>query len=211
MDWTFLLKSVVGLVAVTDPLGVVPIFLSVTRGQRPAELRRVALMTTLTVLITLTTFALIGQGILWLFGVTLPALRVGGGLLLVVMALPMLQGLMSPGKQNATEAAEIAERQSVAFVPLGIPLLAGPGAISAVMLLAQQAESASRMAGLATAIIVTTLLVFVALRLSGRLQRYLGPTEQAIINRLVGLIMLVMGVQFMADGLIGFFPLLAGE
>jgi multiple antibiotic resistance protein len=211
MDWTFLLKSVVGLVAVTDPLGVVPIFISVTRGQRSGELRRVALLTTLTVLVTLTVFALIGQGILWMFGVTLPALRVGGGLLLVVMALPMLQGMMSPGKQNPTEAAEIAERRSVAIVPLGIPLLAGPGAISAVMLLAQQAETVDRVGSLAIAIAVTTLLVFVALRLSGRLHRYLGQTEQAIITRLVGLVMLVMGVQFMADGLVGLFPLLAGS
>ncbi len=210
MDWAYLLKSVIGLLAVTDPVGVVPIFLSVTSGQSRPELRKIIWRTTVTVLITLTVFALIGQGILWAFGVTLPAVRTGGGLLLVLMALPMLQGSISPGKQSPAEAAEIINRRSVAIVPLGIPLLAGPGAISAVMLLAQQAETPARMGVLAIAIAATGLAVYLCLRLAGRLQRLFGETERAVLNRVVGLITLVIGVQFMADGLKGLFPALAG-
>ncbi|MCC7145638.1 MAG: NAAT family transporter [Phycisphaeraceae bacterium] len=209
MDWAFAIQCIVGIIAITDPLGVVPIFLSVVDRQDQAQMRRVARHTTLTVCCTLILFAFLGQGILRFFGVTLPAFRVGGGILLSIMALPMLQGQLSPAKQNRDEAEEIAARSSVAIVPLGIPLLAGPGAISLVMLLSQQAQDTGRLLGLGAGIGITTLATFLALRAAVSIQKYFGRTEIAITTRVMGLIMIAVGVQFAADGLKELFPLLA--
>lgn len=208
MDWAFTIQCIVGIIAITDPLGVVPVFLSACDERDRAEARSIARRTTLTVLITLVLFACLGQGILRFFGITLPAFRVGGGILIAVMALPMLHGRVSPAKQNPDEAAELSERETVAIVPLGIPLLAGPGAISTVMLFSQKAHSWPRIGGLAIAIGLTVLAVYVTLRTAARMQRFLNPTELAIAHRVMGLILIAMSVQFIADGLKELFPLL---
>ena len=208
MDWAFAVQCLVTLLAITDPIGSVPLFVAVTDQRAPAIARRIAWNATWTTFVTLVGFAFLGQGILHSLGVSLPAFRTGGGILLMFIAFPMLQGQMSPAKHGAVEAQDLAERESLGIVPLGIPLLAGPGAMSAATLFGQQASRWERVAGLAAAIVITALAVLVVFRMAPRIGRLLGRIGVAIANRIMGVILMAVGVQFIADGMRELFPML---
>lgn len=206
--WTFALNCLASLLAIINPFGAVPIYLTLVQTDDLTR-RKVRWLAATTVTITLLIFAAFGQGILGFFGISLSAFRVGGGILLLMMAVSMLHAKTSHVKHTPEEADEAAEAQSVAIMPLSIPILAGPGAITTVILLSEQADTWARRAILATVIVVCGLTVIVFLSLAESLQRYLKTTGINIATRVMGLLLAAIAVQFIVGGVAEMLPGLA--
>ncbi|GAB6093970.1 YchE family NAAT transporter [Desulfatiferula olefinivorans] len=207
---TLYLKFFIGLLAIVNPVGTIPIFLDACRDM-PAERRALtARMTVITVLSVLLIVLFSGESILSFFGITIHSFRVAGGILLFTMALAMLQARVSRAKQTQEEAQALENMDSVAIVPLGIPLLAGPGAISTVIVYAHQYRSVMDYAVAAFIIVAVGLSVWLCLAVSDRVRAVLGQTGINVITRIMGLIMAAIGVEIIAAGLKGLFPALLG-
>lgn len=210
MDWSFTLQSFASLLAILNPVSAVPMFLTLTDARDAATTRKIAVIATLTVLVTLVTFMFIGSALLTFFGVSLAAFRVGGGVLLLLMGISFIHGRVSPAKLTAEEAEESLDWQSVSIVPLGIPLLAGPGAISTAIVLGNDAKSFAMRGELVLVIAVVSVSVLAVFLVAERLHKVLGKTGITIAGRVMGLILTAVAVQFMADGLVELFPVLKG-
>jgi multiple antibiotic resistance protein len=208
-EWGFGLSFFVTLFAVLNPPHAVPLYLSMVRRPSEETNRHVAVIATVTVIAALFVALLIGDDLLAFFGVTIPAFQVGGGLLIMMMALSMLQGQVSAAKSTPAEAEEASQWKSIAVVPLGIPILAGAGSMSTVIVFSHQAHTWPRWGMLIGGILVNALLTFAALRFANALYRGLGQTGVNVVSRLMGVILVAMAIQFMANGLRGLFPGLA--
>ena len=194
----FFWEVFVTLLVITDPPGVVPPFLALTRGVEPHVRARLAWQAAVVALGVIVAFALFGQSILAYLGVELPALQAAGGLLLLLVALQLLTGQMSePAEQHGVAA-------NVAFVPLGTPLLAGPGAIVATMLYAQRAHGAAEYVAFVVALVAVTVVLWLTMRFSGLLLRILRPTGVELISRIAGLLLSAIAVQLIADAIRAF-------
>ena len=207
--WTEYTRFFTALLVILDPFLAVPIFLSLTQGYTPSERVRVATLTTLTVSFVLVLAALSGEAILTFLGTSLASFRVGGGLVLLLMALAMLRAEADQIRTTPAEAESAASKGSIAVVPLAIPLLAGPGAISTVIIQMHR-SAASHQPWLVLAIILAVCLVlWVVLRLAVPIGASLGKIGLNILNRLFGLILAAISVEIMANGLKTLFPVLA--
>jgi multiple antibiotic resistance protein len=199
---------VVSVFAIVDPVGTLPFFVALTEGL-PKEDREVVLRRSVVVLgVVLTLFALLGRFLFAVFGFTLGAFEIAGGILLFLVAFDMLQGEMTRTKFSAQDREEaVAHRDEIAVVPLGIPLLAGPGAISTVMIYEGSAQGDPWIL-LATfvAILVTACATFVILRFGGPILRGLGRTGVMAMTRVLGLILAALGVQFVLNGVVAVAP-----
>jgi len=211
MDFLELAKAALALFAIVDPVGVIPIFLLATHGYTIAQSRTAARIAALTVLGVLTLFTFLGEPLLMFFGVRLAAFAVAGGLLLLLLALSMVQAHVSPQRQTRDEAAETEERDAVGVVPLGIPLLAGPGAITHVIVAASTARGdVLYQAALLVPVALVALSVWLAFRAAPMISRRLGKTGIHVITRLMGLIIAAISIEMIADGLGKLFPGLLG-
>lgn len=186
---------------IVDPLAAVPTFLAMTARDTPEVRRLMARRGAWTCFITLTTFALGGGLIFRLFGITIGAFKIAGGVLIGLTALDMVQARRSQQKETAVEKAEGIEKEDVGIMPLGVPMLAGPGAISTVMVLAGAPKSTVTTAAVYGAIALTALLSYVTLAAATRLERRLGQTGMRILTRLMGLVLCAIAVQFIIDGI----------
>lgn len=198
------------LFTILTPFAAVPVFLTLTHGQGPAEKARTALSAVITVVVVLLISAFTGEAILALLGTSLPSFRVGGGLVLLLMALAMLAAEVSAVQQTPKEAAEAETRQAVGVVPLGLPLLAGPGSISSVIIESQRSRSFGHFAALAACIVAVGAVLYVSLRLAEPMGKRLGLIGLNIVNRLFGLLLAAIAVELIAGGLTGLFPALRG-
>jgi multiple antibiotic resistance protein len=186
---------------IVDPLGVVPIFVAMTTTDTPEKCREMARNATLTATALLIFFSLFGAVIFKVFGVTLPAFRVAGGLLLMLTALDMLRAKPAATRTSPEETQEGSERADIALVPLAIPLLAGPGAIATVMvLMAEHGATVGGGAAVLAAIGLTGLVTYLILRSAQLVKRVLGHSGIAIFERIFGLILAAIAVQFVFDG-----------
>lgn len=207
MDILQLVKAALALFAIVDPVGVIPMFLMATQGYTLVQSRAAARIAALTVLGVLTLFAFLGEPLLAFFGIRLAAFSVAGGLLLLLLALSMVQARVSPQRQTQDEAVEAEEREAVGVVPLGIPLLAGPGAITHVILAASAAKGAVlHQAALLIPIGLVALSVWLSFRAAPAISRRLGKTGIHVVTRLMGLIIAAISVEMIADGLGKLFP-----
>ena len=216
MDWSsiianaFIAKTFIGLLAIVNPVGAIPVFLSLTANKTAGQRARTARNAALAVALVLSLVAWSGEAVLGFFGIGIPSFRIGGGLLILLMAVAMLHARMSPTRHTDEEADEaMSDRQDVAVVPLAIPLMAGPGAISLVIVDAHPLGWQGRTL-LTLVVMMAALAAWGALRLGEPLGRVLGVTGLNITTRIMGLILAAIGVQFIAEGLKGLFPLLAG-
>jgi MarC family membrane protein len=201
MPLEFLISAVVTLLVVVDPIGLVPAFLAVTHGL-PAKARRsVALRASLIAAAILAGSALIGDWLLRTLSITLPAFRIAGGLLLFSIASEMVFGVrVARQEQQAEEAVEERVRNVAAF-PLAIPLMAGPGAITATVLLAGRAGAApARIALLLGMIALVLAICFMVFTLAARIARVMGITGNVVLSRLLGVLLAALAVQFVIDG-----------
>lgn len=199
------LRFAVTLTAVLDPFLAVPIFVSLT-AQRPVlERARLARVVTLTVFLVLAGAALFGEGLLTLIGASLPAFQVGGGLVLLLMALAMLNARVGGVRQSAAEAEELESGEVSGVVPLAVPLLAGPGAISTTII-AAQARSLAHLAAMVGCIAVVCALLWLVMRFAHALAPRMGTTGLNIATRLLGLLLTAIAIQTMAEGLLDLLP-----
>lgn len=210
-EWHQLFKITVALFAIVNPFGGIPIFISATSGWSARDRARTARTVALTVFCVLAVAAFTGDRILDFFNISIGSFLVGGGILILLLAISMLQAKESLIRQTPEEAVEAADRQAIGVVPLGIPLLAGPGAISSVIIAAHQFRHGDFVGHVMLLIPIATvaLVVWGIFLLSGRISRRLGKTGINIVTRLMGLILAAMAVEFIARGLIELFPKLA--
>jgi multiple antibiotic resistance protein len=185
-----------------DPFAAVPSFLSITAGDTPERRRRTAKRASWTCFIVLSTFALVGSYIFKLFGLTLPAFEIAGGLILLLVGLEMLQAKRSSTQETAPETEEGIRKEEAGIVPLGIPMLAGPGAISTVMVLMGPHPDMMRAIPVFAAITLTAVLSYVVLAGAERVSRFMGETGIRIMMRVMGLLLTAIAVQFFLNGLI---------
>lgn len=203
----YLLNALVTLFVTIDPIGLAPIFVGVTRGMTAAQRRQTAIRATVTAAIILYAFTLVGEGLLGFLGISLAAFRIAGGLMLFWIGFEMVferrdqRKLASAAKAIEEERVhEPADIHHLAIFPLAIPLIAGPGAISATILIAASAPNAMGVVGLLVIIgllIASCLAVFL---LAGPLDRMLGHTGRLVLTRLLGVLLAALAVQFVADG-----------
>ena len=198
----------VTLAAVLDPFLAVPIFLALTAGRSDEQRSRLVAAVALTVFAVLAGSALFGEQLLRLVGATLPAFRVGGGLVLLLMALSMLNAQAGGLRQSRAEEKELESGELSGVVPLAVPLLAGPGAISTTIIAAQPG-GAAHFAALLVCIVAVCALTWITLRLAGPIGAKLGTTGLNIATRLLGLLLAALAIQTMAEGLRQLFPGLA--
>lgn len=208
-DWAYLIKTTIALLAIVNPIGSVPIFISATDGWSKQDRTKTARTVAITVFIVLTVAALVGDAMLGFFGISMPSFQVGGGILLMLIAISMMHGKQSGTKQTSEEALSLSEREVIAIVPLSIPLLAGPGAISSMILSAQQQPTFFGHLLLAIPVFFVAGLIWGILQLADAIASQLGTIGINIVTRLMGLILAAMAVEFIANGLMGLFPQLA--
>jgi multiple antibiotic resistance protein len=202
------LKSFTALIALLNPIGAIPIFINLTQSQIENQRRRTARNAAFTVLAVLWVSFFSGSLLLSFFGISIASFRIAGGLLILLIALAMLQAKPSAVKQTDEEIEDSSLRENVAVVPLGIPLLAGPGAISTVILYAQKHSSLVYDLVEAAVIALSVLVTWLCLRGAPYLARWLGKTGINVFTRIMGLIMAAIGVEFIAKGIQALFPLL---
>ncbi|HXX31996.1 MAG TPA: MarC family protein [Myxococcaceae bacterium] len=197
---TFSLVALSAVFFVVDPLGVVPIFLAVTAGDSPEKMRSTARRASLTAFGLLTFFALFGTLLFKVAGISLGAFRVAGGILLLITGLDMLRARPSELKTSPEEEAEATRKEDVAIVPLAVPLLAGPGAIATVMVLMSRGKGILVAVPVLLAVSVTCIASYLILRAASLVLRVLGQSGVSILQRVMGLILAAIAVQFVAEG-----------
>jgi multiple antibiotic resistance protein len=208
-EWTGYIKIFTTLLAIVNPLGVIPIFVSLTGGMGETERRHIARTTSVAVAVVLVTATLLGKPLLNFFGVSIASFRVGGGILLLLMSIAMMQAKHTQSKQTPEEAEEAEEKESIAVVPIAMPLLAGPGAISTVIIYADQPFQPLHIGLIIAGSLVVALLTWFALKAAIPLSRMLSKTGINIATRLMGLLLAAIAVEFIAGGLAQLLPGLA--
>jgi multiple antibiotic resistance protein len=200
----FSLLAVSSIFFLVDPFAALPTFLAVTAGQDNAKRVRTARKASLTAFVILSAFAAAGTYIFRLFGITLPAFEIAGGIILLLIGLDMLEAKRSPTQESSDEAAEAASKDDAGIVPMGIPMLAGPGAITSVMVLVGQAHQSAgywQMAAIFGAIGVTAAICYLVLGSATRVADALGETGIRILVRVMGLLLVALAVQYFVNGL----------
>jgi multiple antibiotic resistance protein len=197
----FSLLAVSSIFFLVDPFAAIPSFLAITNGVDPARRSRMARKGALTCFIVLTTFAFAGRLIFRMFGITLPAFEIAGGLILLLIGLDMLEAKRSPTQEATGDTEEAASKEDAGIVPLGIPMLAGPGAISSVMVLVGQVNTAWQMTAIVGCIAFTALVSYWVLAGAGRVRTFMGETGIRILVRIMGLLLVALAMQFFVNGL----------
>jgi multiple antibiotic resistance protein len=186
-----------------DPFASIPGFLAITENADPARRKRMAGKGAITCFVVLTAFALGGQLLFKMFGITLPAFEVAGGLILLLIGLDMLEAKRSPTQEAHGDTEEAAAKEDAGIVPLGIPMLAGPGAISSVMVLVGQVPSLWHweMGAILGSIAFTSLVTYWVLASASQVRRVMGDTGIRILVRVMGLLLVALAMQFFVNGL----------
>ncbi len=200
MDMRVFGSALVTIFVIMDPPGIVPIFMALAQGKTREQRAHIARMATATSLAVIVAFALLGEQVLQYLKISLPALQGAGGLLLLLIALQLLTG----AEQTQNEAVNDV---SVALVPLGTPLLAGPGAIVATILYSRQADTAPKWVALAAAVLAVHIMIWIAMRFSGFIARIAGTGGIMVFSRIMGLLLAAIGVQLLANSVEGFIGL----
>jgi multiple antibiotic resistance protein len=207
MPLDYLISALVTLIVVVDPVGLVPTFLAVTQGLPQQARRRIALRAAVIAAAILAGTALVGDWLLHQLGITLPAFRIAGGLLLFAVASEMVFGVRIERQSKQAEDALEEHVRNVAAFPLAIPLMAGPGAITATLLLAGQARGDPiALAVLIGVVILVCALCLGVFLLANRLDRLLGITGNVVLSRLLGVLLAALAVQYVIDGVRAVLP-----
>ncbi|HOE42768.1 MAG TPA: MarC family protein [Rhodoferax sp.] len=202
-------KPLVTLLAIVNPLAIVPFFIHYTQDFTPEQRSRTIWIASFSSFLVIATSALMGLHILAFFGISLASFQVGGGMLLLTSALSMLNAQPAEAKSNAEEMRDAATRTSIAVVPLTIPLLTGPATMSTVVIYAEKAKTFWQLSALVSYGVVVALATALCFSLAQPIARGLGKTGINVMTRLMGLILAALAVEVMSDGLIKLFPVLA--
>ncbi|TMA16278.1 MAG: NAAT family transporter [Deltaproteobacteria bacterium] len=203
---SFSVLSLSAVFFVVDPMGVVPIFVAMTRNDSEEKRARMARRASWTAFFILTTFALTGTLLFKVLGVSLGAFKVAGGILLLLTSIEMLRAQQARTRVTPEEEQEGTDKEDVAIFPLAIPLLAGPGSIATVTALMGRAGHFVFMVPVVVSIAVTCFASYLMLRAAGRISRFFGVTGITVMNRVIGLIIGAIAIQFVFDGIKDSFP-----
>jgi multiple antibiotic resistance protein len=206
-----LLKPLIALLAIVNPIGAVPFFLHFTQGLSDMERRRTIRVSAVASFVVIAVSGIAGLQIINFFGISIASFQVGGGMLLLVSSLNMLNAHPAESRQDdvGEGRAKAESGASIAVVPLTIPLLTGPATISTMVIYAEKTRTFLEHAVLVGYGVVIGLATYLAFRASGRIAKVLGQTGINVMTRLMGLILAAMAVELLADGLIKLFPVLA--
>jgi len=200
MDSSFLITSFVTLFVVIDPLGLIPLFIAMTQGMAPDQRRSVGLRACVIAAVLLTLFGLLGEKLLRFVGISMPAFRIAGGILLFLTALDMLFERRTQRREG--QKTDTAHDPSV--FPLAMPLIAGPGALAAMILLVGQSGPGWQGTSVVLALMLAVIgVIFLLFQAAGPIERALGRTGTMVITRLLGMLLAALSVQFVIDGIIG--------
>jgi multiple antibiotic resistance protein len=186
--------------SIVDPIGVVPVYLALVGTEPRKEQMRTAARATLTATIVLSLFAAAGTAIFHFFGITIPAFKVAGGVLLFTMALEMMHAKTSPVKNTPEETTDAKAKDDVAITPIGVPLISGPGAIATAIMWSSRATNAGEKIALYASIGLVAAITLLALVVAGRVVHVFGKTGINVITRIMGLILAATAAQFVLDG-----------
>lgn len=206
--WSEYSRFITALFVILNPFAAVPIYLVLTKSYRIEERKQIAKIASITVLTVLIIASLTGETLLQTLGTSLASFRVGGGIVILLMALAMLQGQSDPVRTTPAEEAEAEDRHSIAVVPIALPLLAGPGSISNVIIEMHRSDMNYHSFLVILSIAIVCLLLWIVLRMASTIGKLLGKIGLNIINRLFGLILAAIAVEIMANGLKELFPAL---
>jgi multiple antibiotic resistance protein len=205
LDWNDYIRMITGLIAIVGPLSTVPLFLNFTDNVQ-SQRKRIARTAAFAVACILTVSVVAGSRILFVFNISIDGFRVAGGLLLLTIAFQMLEAKPARIKHTPEEDAEAVDSTSVGVVPLALPLLAGPGAISTVILFAQQSDSLPHRIALIAICWLVALSVWISFHLAPQISKRLSRTSMNIFGRVMGLILAAMAVEFIVGGLRNLLP-----
>ena len=204
--WTDYIHILTALLVITNPIGALPVFITLTRDQTLAARKNTARITATAVAIVLVVSMFLGEPLLRFFGIGLPSFRVGGGILIMMMAIAMLRGYPGETRHTPEERIDAENKDSSAVVPLAIPMLAGPGAISTTIVYAHQARTGWDIVFLLFAALLVAGSVWAVLSLAEPIANRLGRYGISVATRVMGLILAAVAVEFIAGGLIQLFP-----
>ncbi|MGC1502874.1 MAG: MarC family protein [Sulfitobacter sp.] len=201
LDTAFMITALVTMFVVIDPIGIAPLFLALTSGMSQAQRRRVAVHAGLVAGLVLVLFAFFGEAVLGFIGISMPAFRIAGGILLFLTALDMLFERRSKRREDRTEGEEI---DDPSVFPLAIPLIAGPGSIASIILLIGEKPGGEGLIMVLGITALTLVVLVLTLMLSGYLDRIIGKKGIDVITRILGMLLAALAVQFVLDGLAAF-------
>jgi len=201
-------KPLVTLLAIVNPLAIVPFFIHYTQDFDDEQRRRTILISAFSCFVVIAISALMGLHILEFFGISLASFQVGGGMLLLTSSLAMLNARPAEAKSNEEELHDAAARASIAVVPLTIPLLTGPATMSTVVIYADKAKTVLQLTTLVGYGVVVALATALCFSMAKPIARSLGKTGINVMTRLMGLILAALAVEVMSDGLVKLFPVL---
>jgi len=204
--WTDYVHILTALLVITNPIGAIPVFITLTRDQSADARKNTARITATAVAVVLIVSIFLGQPLLHLFGISLPSFRVGGGILILMMALAMLRGYPGETQHSPEEHIDAEDSDTSAIVPLAIPMLAGPGAISTTIVYAHRTHSFWDVTFLVIAALLVAGSVWAALSLAEPIANRLGRYGITVTTRVMGLILAAVAVEFISGGLIQLFP-----
>lgn len=206
LPWGDYLKILIALLVIVDPLGAIPPFIVMGGNLDQAQKVRIARVASVAVTVVLIVSALIGEVLLRFFGITIASFKVGGAILILLMAIAMLQAQPVRDKQTPEEAKEAEDKDSIAVVPLAVPLLAGPGAISAVIIYAAEGSGVLHLSVIVACCLIVGIATWLALRVATPVSRVLGKTGINIAIRLMGVILAALAVEIFTSGIVVLLP-----
>ncbi|KQN53153.1 YchE family NAAT transporter [Erwinia sp. E602] len=205
-DLSVYIKFFIGLFALVNPIGIIPVFISMTSYQPPAARNKTNLTANLSVAIILWTSLFLGDAILRVFGISIDSFRIAGGILVVTIAMSMISGKLGEDKQNKQEKSETAIRESIGVVPLALPLMAGPGAISSTIVWSSRYHNWQNLLGFSLAIALFAFCCWLVFRAAPLMVRLLGQTGINVVTRIMGLLLMALGIEFVVTGVKALFP-----
>lgn len=202
------IKIFVAMVVIVNPLGIIPIFVTMTSGHNDADRKRIARIAAQTVAVVLIISTLLGEKVLEMFGISIASFKVGGAILIMLNAVAMMQAAPTRDKQTPEEAEEAVAKASIAVVPLGIPLLAGPGAMSTIVIYASEKKAVLHLGAVVLVVIALAVVTWIALRIATKVGRYMSTTTLNVATRIMGLLLAALAVEIFASGIVELIPAL---
>ena len=205
-------KIFVAMIVIVNPLGIMPVFMAMTASQNDAQRKTIARIAAVTVAAALLISALLGERVLEVFGISLASFKVGGAILIMLNAISMMQAMPARDKQTPEEALEAEGKDrdgaSIAVVPLGIPLLAGPGAMSTIIIYASEKKVVWHLLAVCATAVGVALVTWIALRVATRIGARMGTTTVNVATRIMGLLLAALAVEIFAGGIVELIPAL---
>ena len=202
------IKIFVAMIVIVNPLGIMPVFVAMTADTAEWERKKIARIASISVLIVLLVSALLGERLLDMFGISIASFKVGGAILVMMAALSMMQAMPARDKQTPEEAKEAEDKASIAVVPLAIPLLAGPGAMSTIIIYASEKKSFTHLAVVCLVSVGIALVTWLALRVASKVGARMSKTTINVATRIMGLLLAALAVEIFAGGIVELIPAL---